>query len=169
MVTWSGFAFVWQADNQWHAHVPVTIPLPSQVFLIVSLGPFRGPLPLSMYINVINESRRLLFTHNINSQRVLISPEDRVSLQSNTNWIRGNELWTVRHYVRFEVLTAVTMKNAVFWDVTPCVSFKNRRFGGTDRLNHQDDTNRWAIFLRSMLPLLVTANGVPSSLILSTL
>jgi hypothetical protein len=33
--------------------------------------------------------------------------------------------------VRFEVFTAVTMKNAVFWDVTPCGSCKNRCFGGT--------------------------------------
>jgi hypothetical protein len=32
--------------------------------------------------------------------------------------------------LRFEVLTLVTMKNAVFWDVTPCDSCKNRRFGG---------------------------------------
>jgi hypothetical protein len=28
-------------------------------------------------------------------------------------------------YVRFKVFTAVTMKNAVFWDVTPCGSCKN--------------------------------------------
>jgi hypothetical protein len=28
-------------------------------------------------------------------------------------------------YVRFEVFTAVTMKNGVFWNVTPCGSFKN--------------------------------------------
>jgi hypothetical protein len=35
------------------------------------------------------------------------------------------------HYVRFEVFTAVTMKNDVFWDVTPCGSCKNRRFGET--------------------------------------
>jgi hypothetical protein len=26
---------------------------------------------------------------------------------------------------------AVIMKNAVFWDVTPCGPCKNRRFGGT--------------------------------------
>jgi hypothetical protein len=32
---------------------------------------------------------------------------------------------------KFEVFTAVTMKNAVFWDVTPSGSCKNRRFGGT--------------------------------------
>jgi hypothetical protein len=31
--------------------------------------------------------------------------------------------------VRFEVFKAVTMKNGVFWDVTPCGSCKNRRFG----------------------------------------
>jgi hypothetical protein len=30
-------------------------------------------------------------------------------------------------YVRFEVFAAVTMKNGVFWDVTPCGSCKNRR------------------------------------------
>jgi hypothetical protein len=30
--------------------------------------------------------------------------------------------------VRFEVFTAVTMKNGVFWVVTPCGSCKNRRF-----------------------------------------
>jgi hypothetical protein len=35
------------------------------------------------------------------------------------------------YYVRFEVFTAVTMKNCVFWDVRPCGSCKNRRFGGT--------------------------------------
>jgi hypothetical protein len=41
---------------------------------------------------------------------------------------------TVRTFyqnVRFEVFTAVTMKNGVFWDVTPCGSCKNQRFGGT--------------------------------------
>jgi hypothetical protein len=34
-------------------------------------------------------------------------------------------------YVRFEDFTAVTMKNGVFWDATPCGYCKNRRFGGT--------------------------------------
>jgi hypothetical protein len=29
--------------------------------------------------------------------------------------------------VRFEVFTAVIMKNGVLWDVTPCGSCKNRR------------------------------------------
>jgi hypothetical protein len=38
------------------------------------------------------------------------------------------DLWAA---VRFEVFTAVTMKNGVFWDVTLCGSCKNRRCGGT--------------------------------------
>jgi hypothetical protein len=33
--------------------------------------------------------------------------------------------------LRFEVFTPVTMKNGVFWDVTPCGPCKNRRFIGT--------------------------------------
>jgi hypothetical protein len=35
------------------------------------------------------------------------------------------------NYVRFEVFTAATIKNGVFWDVTPCGSCKNRRIEGT--------------------------------------
>jgi hypothetical protein len=35
-----------------------------------------------------------------------------------------------------------TLKNGVFWDVTPCGSCKNRRFGGTYHLLHQGDKNR---------------------------
>jgi hypothetical protein len=53
----------------------------------------------------------------------------------------------------------MTLKNAVFWDVTPCDSCKKRRFGGTWRLYH----------LRSVGRLLFTANVVPISLILVTL
>jgi hypothetical protein len=30
-----------------------------------------------------------------------------------------------------KIFTGVTMKNAVFWDITPCGSCVNRRFGGT--------------------------------------
>jgi hypothetical protein len=48
------------------------------------------------------------------------------------------------------------MKNGVFWDVTPCGSCKNRRFGGT--------SNR-----RDVRRLLVAASVIPSSPILVTL
>jgi hypothetical protein len=39
--------------------------------------------------------------------------------------------------VRFEVFTAVTIKNAVFWDVALCTSCVNRCFGGNYRLHLQ--------------------------------
>jgi hypothetical protein len=39
--------------------------------------------------------------------------------------------------------TVGTLKKGVFWDVTPCGSYKNRRFGGSWRLLHQGDKNRW--------------------------
>jgi hypothetical protein len=52
------------------------------------------------------------------------------------------------YYVRFEAFTAVTVKSAVLWDITPCDSCTNRRS-----------------CLCSVLRLLVTANIAPSSLI----
>jgi hypothetical protein len=45
-------------------------------------------------------------------------------------------------FVRFEVFTAMTMKNDVFWDVRPCSSCKNLRFGGILRFHHRGDKNR---------------------------
>jgi hypothetical protein len=48
-----------------------------------------------------------------------------------------------RTNVRLEAFTAVTMKNGVFWNVTPFGSCKNWGFGGTKRLLHQGDKNRW--------------------------
>jgi hypothetical protein len=36
------------------------------------------------------------------------------------------------------------VKNAVFWVVTPCDSYINRRFGGPYPLHHQGDNNRRA-------------------------
>jgi hypothetical protein len=38
-------------------------------------------------------------------------------------------------YVRSEFLTTGNTKNAIFWDVAPCGSCKNRRLGGTSVLS----------------------------------
>jgi hypothetical protein len=54
-------------------------------------------------------------------------------------------LWTYFQCVRFEVLTAVTMTNAVFWDVAPCRYFVNWRFGGLYRLHLRGIKNSRAI------------------------
>jgi hypothetical protein len=43
----------------------------------------------------------------------------------------GSGVLSKIEFVRFEVFTAVTMRNGVFWNVTQCGSGKNRRFGGT--------------------------------------
>jgi hypothetical protein len=51
------------------------------------------------------------------------------------------EVATKIEFVRFEVLTAVTMKNVVFWDVALCRFCVNRRFGGTYRLHFQSRKN----------------------------
>jgi hypothetical protein len=46
---------------------------------------------------------------------------------------------TLGKYVRFEVSTAVTMMIIIFWEMTPCGSYKNRRFGGSYRLHLQGE------------------------------
>jgi hypothetical protein len=66
------------------------------------------------------------------------------------------------------------MKNTLFWDVMPSGSYKNRRFGGTYCLhnlceNNQLATNNVINKYQLQMELLVTANVVPSLLILVTL
>jgi hypothetical protein len=67
----------------------------------------------------------------------------RVSPQHCAEWCAGLHVKSLpiparsemvkhlRERLGFEVFSAVTMKNAVFWDVTPCGSCENRRFVGT--------------------------------------
>jgi hypothetical protein len=73
------------------------------------------------------------------------------------------------------------MKNAVFWDVMPCASRKNRRFGEQYHLHYQSDKNRRAgnnvhsnyqpkyaakkYYVRKMFRLLVAANVVLSRIL----
>jgi hypothetical protein len=55
-------------------------------------------------------------------------------------WIPRTEV-SIELFVSFEVFTAVTIKNAVFWDVAPCRYCVNRRFGGTYRHHLQGIRN----------------------------
>jgi hypothetical protein len=68
----------------------------------------------------------------------LVANENAVT----TSWAQVRRQANEENHVRFEVFTAVTMKNGVFWVVTPCGSCTNRCFGGTWRFIHQDDKNR---------------------------
>jgi hypothetical protein len=58
-----------------------------------------------------------------------------------TNTKSHNSLsWKLKiKFLRFEVFTAMTMKNGVFWDVMPCGSCKNRSFRGMYHPHHQGD------------------------------
>jgi hypothetical protein len=49
-------------------------------------------------------------------------------------------VWTGFNFVRFQVLTAASMKFRVFWDVAPCSLIEVcGRFRGAYCLNDQDD------------------------------
>jgi hypothetical protein len=78
-------------------------------------------------------------------QRLTISSHETICVRKfndrclRENWgkqIREN-IMTNYIFVKCEVFTAVTMKNAVFWDVALCRSCVNRRFEGTYRLHLQ--------------------------------
>jgi hypothetical protein len=45
-------------------------------------------------------------------------------------------------YTRIEVFTEVAMMKVVFWDVTPCGSSNNRRFGVTYHLHERALNNQ---------------------------
>jgi hypothetical protein len=72
-------------------------------------------------------------------------------------------------HVRFEVFTALTMKNGVFWDATQCGSCKNRRSGGTcayiirvTRISELGKTLAVTSNRRKLGRLFVTAKVCPS-------
>jgi hypothetical protein len=80
-----------------------------------------------------------------------------ISFQLKDAWVVGRcvRIGKIRNikpiYVKFEAFAVLTMKNSIFWDVTPCGSCKN------------------LVFIRSVRRFLVTASVVPSSPILVTL
>jgi hypothetical protein len=81
-----------------------------------------------------NVPRRLAGDNFCNEHGATQKPERRT--------VNKSDSMTNTYIVRSEVSMAVTMKNAVFWDVTPRAYCMNRRFGGTWRLHHQGDNNR---------------------------
>jgi hypothetical protein len=84
-------------------------------------------------------STRLSFTYRraVTFQRISKFISEIVkNFQRNADWK------TDPYHVRFEVFTAVTVKNVVFWDVALCGSCKNRRFGGKYCLHCQCENNQ---------------------------
>jgi hypothetical protein len=64
--------------------------------------------------------------------------------------------------VRFEVFTAMIMKNTVFWNVAPCRYYVNRRFGGTYRPHLQGKSNPRAMNQREQIAVGDTFFGAKS-------
>jgi hypothetical protein len=64
----------------------------------------------------------------LGDSQTVTPPLQLCTLFTCMNTVLEKHIWT---HVRFEVFTAVTMKNGVFWAVTPRGSCKNRCFGGT--------------------------------------
>jgi hypothetical protein len=73
-----------------------------------------------------------------------VERRDRNVLFTGLSSIDSASYVICEYIVRLEVITALTMKNAVLWDETPCGFCKNRRFGGTYRLHHHTDNNQRA-------------------------
>jgi hypothetical protein len=53
--------------------------------------------------------------------------------------------------LRFDVFTAVTVKNAIFLDVTLCGSCNNLCFGRKKRLHHEGDVGRSSLLLFTLV------------------
>jgi hypothetical protein len=75
-----------------------------------------------------------VYSFNINihlctSQTICRVDGDSKYFMQCVSFEEGTEYLNIIH-MRFEIFTAVTMKNVVFWDVAPCRACVNRRFGG---------------------------------------
>jgi hypothetical protein len=108
------------------------------LYIWMSSLPLQHPTPfpckknslLNFLANHILHSKTRIFTYsNVNTKNNLyVQFYHQISLLIMIRSILSGAIET---NVRFEVSTAVTMKNGVFWDVMPCGSCKNRRFEGT--------------------------------------
>jgi hypothetical protein len=87
-------------------------------------------------LNVINKLRKPL-----NSTRTF-STKICSQTTKNSRTILWNKIVII--FLEFEVFTAMTMKNAVFWDVTPRDTCKKRSSGGSSRLHHHGGKNQRA-------------------------
>jgi hypothetical protein len=118
---------------------------------------------LKLLVTFLSSHRQVSRVHWNRSRQV---PQTPLSINIHSNFL----------CVRFEVFTAVTIKNAVFWDVAPCRSCVNRCFGGTYSLRLQGrnirergtSVCRWLLrscTLGSLAPRLLDqcSPGIPAS------
>jgi hypothetical protein len=143
---WFCFCFWYSFIRCWLNNLMTSSGLEPAVF---TTTPPRTPCKCSILLwgLIINMKRAPAY---ISQRKCHLLPQNGVNIQKINLFVS----------VRFEFFTTVTMKNVVFWDVTPWGSCKNRRFGETLCLLHQGDKK--LVFLCSVLRLLVTANVLSS-------
>jgi hypothetical protein len=89
-----------------------------------------------IFINMLRIKFRSNYTPSIVNQQ-LTSRNVAVWLNQERKW--PSFFYRALHETNYA--TRINQKNAVFWDVTPCGSVINRRFGGTCRLHLQGRRN----------------------------
>jgi hypothetical protein len=72
----------------------------------------------------------------------ICSPKRRFELELHGTKSQKASMTSRFLLVKSVLRTTSWLKNGVFWEITPCGSCKNRRFGGTQRLHRQGDKNR---------------------------
>jgi hypothetical protein len=114
---------------------------PWSAFSCVSLG--QSSLPVG-YLSLCSTAqtspsvwKRSGLNHSLTRQQC--RPDAQLLFHESHHRMVQSYIAIFNNTVRFEVFTAVTVNNGVFWVVKPCGSSKNRRFGGTWRLLHQGD------------------------------
>jgi hypothetical protein len=101
--------------------------------LVYSYSPDTDRSRIKSYIANMNEIRPTVY---VLARRTSIHVHRRRHI--HTGLLTGGIPETTILYVGSEVLTAVVMKSAIFWDITPCSPLKvSRRFGRTYRLHFQ--------------------------------
>jgi hypothetical protein len=60
----------------------------------------------------------------------------------NKHEVSRNKQRETGQSIRAPTVNSISVKNCVFWDITPCGSCKNRRFGGAYGFLHQDGKNQ---------------------------
>jgi hypothetical protein len=119
---------------------------------VMKVFPFNLPLPvMPMFPFICYSTYNIMTIFHFNSllHIMAVSPF-RISLHIKANVHFNLSLYVMEIFPfilslhgNFPLILRSGIKYALFWDVTPCGSCKNRYFGGTWRLLHQGDKNRW--------------------------
>jgi hypothetical protein len=98
------------------------------LFIVVSTRgfPTKGMACSLEYLTMVKVQRK-------KSNRLEYRSTDKVPKRNSNSWCytRSSEPFTIYYvtYLRFEVFTAVVINVAIFWDISPCSPYVNRRFG----------------------------------------